>query len=348
MRTDDLILRETDFPPLINKDDFISNADFDSNFIRIYEDFLDLCNSENVENYSSATTYNDDNYVMNSGKLWQSIKGSDFSNVTPGTDVTYWVDRFPTVLAHIKNSDLKLAEGTANEVTASEIRAFIDAGLTSTTNLSITERTSVSFKINSSTGTDVIVTEASSLIAGLLSAEDKIKLGQTSNTNTGDQTLTSLGAEAVANKAIDFDVLNDELYPTTRAVNAYLTVAVGDLVDDFVGGNYATKRLEIATNITVSATLSQAIESSVIGVGLVGGPSTAIELTIPLNATVPIAIGSQYMIYLVDATAPVGFLAESGVTIVSAGDLVDLDTVGAVCTLVKIAINTWLLTGKLA
>jgi hypothetical protein len=53
MRTDDLILRETDFPPLINKDDFISNADFDSNFIRIYEDFLDLCNSENVENYRS-------------------------------------------------------------------------------------------------------------------------------------------------------------------------------------------------------------------------------------------------------------------------------------------------------
>ena len=238
MNSENLILRETDNLPLINKNDFIENADFDSNFINIFNDFLALCDTNSVDAYSSSTTYTLGNYVVYNNKLWESVSTDAFANVTPGTDTDYWVDRFPTILGHIQNSDTILAENTVNEVTASEIRAFIDAGLTSTTNLSISENTGVSLKINSSTGTDVTLTIASETIAGLLSATDKIKLNNLSGVNTGDQTLESLGAEAVSNKATDFSVLNDVLYPTTEAVSEYLTTGVASAVESFIGDAY--------------------------------------------------------------------------------------------------------------
>lgn len=351
MNSENLILRETDNLPLINKNDFIENADFDSNFINIFNDFLALCDTNSVDAYSSVTTYTLGNYVVYNNKLWESVSSDAFANVTPGTDTDYWVDRFPTILGHIQNSDTILAENTADEVTASEIRAFIDAGLTSTTNLSITENTGVSLKINSSTGTDVTLTIASETIAGLLSATDKIKLNNLSGVNTGDQTLESLGAEAVSNKATDFSVLNDVLYPTTSAVNALLTTGVSDAVESFIGDNYALKRLSVASAITTSRSLTQADESKVIP--LSGAGITApIVITLPNNDTEAIALGSQFMFYLVSDSATVSFVAEvespQVVTLISAGDLVAMDTIGAVVSLVKVATNTWLLTGKLA
>lgn len=351
MNSENLILRETDNLPLINKNDFIENADFDSNFINIFNDFLALCDTNSVDAYSSVTTYTLGNYVVYNNKLWESVYVDAFANVTPGTDTDYWVDRFPTILGHIQNSDTMLAENTANEVTASEIRAFIDAGLTSTTNLSISENTGVSLKINSSTGTDVTLTIASETIAGLLSATDKIKLNNLSGVNTGDQTLESLGAEAVSNKATDFSVLNDVLYPTTEAVSEYLTTGVATAVEDFIGDNYALKRLSIASAITTSRSLTQTDESKVIPLSG-AGITTPIVVTLPNNDTEVIAVGSQFMFYLVSDSATVSFVAEvespQVVTLISAGDLVAMDTIGSVVSLVKVATNTWLLTGKLA
>ena len=247
MNSENLILRETDNLPLINKNDFIENADFDSNFINIFNDFLALCDTNSVDAYSSVTTYTLGNYVVYNNKLWESVSSDAFANVTPGTDTDYWVDRFPTILGHIQNSDTILAENTANEVTASEIRAFIDAGLTSTTNLSITENTGVSLKINSSTGTDVTLTIASTTLAGLLSATDKIKLNNLSGVNTGDQTLESLGAEAVSNKATDFSVLNDVLYPTTEAISEFVTSSIITAVSSIVPVTYI-RRHETTSN----------------------------------------------------------------------------------------------------
>lgn len=350
MNTDSLILRETDNLPLINKNDFLDNADFDSNFIKIYNDFLALLNSDFVDDYDISTTYNLGEYVIHDNKLWVSVSASPFSNIAPGTNILNWQDRFPTILAHIRNRDTKLADGTADEVTASEIRAFIDAGLTSTTNLAVTENTSVSLKITSSTGTDATLSEANATLnrAGLLSATDKTKLNNTSGVNTGDQTLASLGAEAVANKATDFSVINDTLYPTVEAVSEFLTAGVGDAVTSFVGTNYALKRLPIGADITSSRNLVQADESKVFGVGVVGG-TTPIVITLPNNDTEAIAVGSQFLFYLIDDVASVTFDGEDiDVDIISAGDLVAFDTIGAVATLVKVATNKWLLTGKLA
>jgi len=351
MNSENLILRETDNLPLTNKDDFITNADFDSNFINIFNDFLALCETSEITAYNASTTYSLGNYVAYDNKLWESSSIDDFTSVTPGTDTDYWVDKFPTVLAHVRNSDTKLANGTSDEVTASEIRSFIDAGLTSTTNLSITENTGVSLKINSSTGTDVTLTVASEVIAGLLSATDKVKLNNISGNNTGDQTLASLGAEAIANKATDFSTINDELYPTTEAVSEYLTSGVATAVEDFIGDNYALKRISIASAITTSRSLTQTDESKVIGVSDVG-ITTPIVITLPNNIDESIAIGSQFMFYLKSDSANVTFSPQVEspqiVTLLSAGDLYAMDTIGAVVSLVKIDTNSWLLTGKLA
>lgn len=285
MNSDNLILRQTDYPPLINKDDFLDNADFDSNMINIYDDLLSLCLTNGVIAYDISTEYDDAviNYATYSGKLWKFVNPIPASNVTPGTNELYWLEVFPTEMAHRKNSDTILDEGGTNEVTASEIRAFIDAGLTSTTNLSLSEQTNVSLKINSSTGSDVTLLGATETTAGLLISEDKQKLNQLSGINSGDQTLESLGAEATANKVIDFSVIDNITFPTTEAVANKITSDVVALVDAELT-NYATT-VQLATKentITAGTTAQywrgdkswQTLDKTAVGLGNVANVDT--------------------------------------------------------------------------
>jgi hypothetical protein len=235
MNSDNLILRETTFPPLVNKNDFLNSAEFDANFIIIYEDLVALCSTTGVIEFDEATTYDDsiNQFASFNGRLYRWIDTAPGSGITPGTEEAsaYWSEIFPTDLAHRKNSDEFLAEGTIYEVSARDIRAFIDAGLTTTTDLSITELTGTSFKLNSSTGADVVIPAATTSEAGLMTASDKLKVQRLSGTNTGDQTLDSLGAEAVENKAIDFSTLNDTLYPSVQATET----RIGERIDELKG-----------------------------------------------------------------------------------------------------------------
>jgi hypothetical protein len=246
MNTDNLILRETDNAPLINKEDTLESADLDGNFINIYNDFLDLSiASDPTLIYDVEKSYAIGEYTTYDGRMWLAIEVSTAS--TPSTSSIDWIDVFPTILAHEKNKDTILDEGGVNETTVAEIRAFIDAGLTSTTNLSLTTKTATSFKIESSTGTDIIIPQADEKFAGLLKSSDKLKLNNLSGINTGDQTLVSLNAENVDNKAIDFTTINDTLYPTTQAVDTYLTAAVPELVDTFLDGYVAQDLQQVTT-----------------------------------------------------------------------------------------------------
>ena len=246
MNTDNLILRETDNLPLINKEDTLLSSEIDGNFINIYNDFLDLSiANDSTLIYDIEKSYSIGEYTTYDGRMWLSIEVSTGS--TPSTDSLDWVDVFPTILAHEKNKDTILDEGGTNETTVAEIRAFIDAGLTSTTNLSLTTKTATSFKIESSTGADVTIPQANKAEAGLLNATDKVKLSNLSGINTGDQTLVSLNAEDVDNKAIDFTTINDTLYPTTQAVDTYITAVVPDLVDTFVSGLVAQDLQSVTT-----------------------------------------------------------------------------------------------------
>lgn len=235
MNSDQLILRETTNPPLTNKGDYINSSEFDQNLINIYNDLVALCNTSGVIAFDIDTTYDDaiNQFATFNGRLYRWINSVEGSGVTPSDEGAseFWLEIFPTDLAHRKNSDTILAEGTADEVSAAEIKAFIAAGLTSTTDLSISARTSTGFTLNSSTGADITIPQATTTEAGLLNAEDKGKLQRLSGNNTGDQTLESLGAEAVSNKALDFATLNDELYPTVQATET----RIGERIDALKG-----------------------------------------------------------------------------------------------------------------
>lgn len=233
MNSDSLILRELINSPLTTKNDFLTNGDFDNNLINIYSDLVALCVTTGVIAFDEFETYDDTvlNYSTYNGRLYNYINASPSIGVTPSTDVNYWIEVFPTILAHKQNADTVLNEGGANEVTAAEIRAFIDAGLTTTTNLAITTKTATTFLLTSSTGADVTIPAASRTEAGLLIASDKSKLDQLNGVNTGDQSLISLGAEATANKATSFSTLNDVLFPTVQAVETQIVAKIDALVN---------------------------------------------------------------------------------------------------------------------
>jgi hypothetical protein len=243
MNSENLILRTATHAPLTTKGTYLDIADFDGNNINIYEDFVNLATSSEIVDYNVGTTYDSvlEKYCTYNGRTYQYINASATMGNLP-TDTDYFIEIFPTELAHQKNRDTILDEGGVDEVSANEIRSFIDAGLTSTTNLSISGHTENSLVIESSTGTDVTLLQASRTAAGLLNAANKIKLDNLSGVNSGDQTLTSLNAEDVDNKVNDFTTINSVLYPTTEAVDAYLTSQIPDLVDSALTG------VEVQTN----------------------------------------------------------------------------------------------------
>lgn len=267
--TDDLILRESTYSPLTTKGLELANADFDDNIINIRKDFESLSYTDGVDAYNAGTTYDDtiEKYATYSGKTWQWINASPGSGVTPA-DGVYWQEVFPSIMAHQKNRDTILDEGGANEVTAEEIRDFIDGGLTTTTNLGISTKTDESFVITSSTGADVTLTSATQTYAGLLSAADKTKVDQLTGTNTGDQTLADLNGENVSNKATDFDVVNDTLYPSVQAVATYVADLLNTESFQAVCG-YLDTDLEVKTTagymyfpyaVTITNTIGKVLE----------------------------------------------------------------------------------------
>ena len=260
MNTDNLILRETDNLPLINKDDTLTSAELDGNFINIYNDFLSLSiASDPTLTFDIGRSYLIGEYSTYDGRMWIATTDSTASSPYVGSDD--WLDVFPTVLAHEKNKDTILDEGGTNETTVAEIRAFIDAGLTSTTNLTLSTKTATSFKIESSTGTDVILPQATVRDAGLLSADDKVKLENTTGINTGDQTLVSLNAEDVDNKVTDFTTINDTLYPTTQAVDTYLTAQVPTLVETFIDSGVEVTTNKATTFSVINDTLYPSVKA---------------------------------------------------------------------------------------
>ena len=254
MNSENIILRNAIHSPLTTKGDFLSIVDFDDNNINIYEDFNSLASSGEISDFDVSVVYDDtlEKYVTYNGRSYMYINASATMGNLP-TDASYWIEIFPTYLAHQKNRDTILDEGGADEVSANEIRAFIDGGLTTTTNLSISGHTSDSLNINSSTGTDVTLNSATRTASGLLSSANKIKLDNLTGVNTGDQTLASLNAEDLYNKVNDFTTINSVLYPTTEAVDAYLTTQVPPLVSSALTG------VEIQTNKSDSYTVSSSI-----------------------------------------------------------------------------------------
>jgi hypothetical protein len=218
MNSDDLILRQNAFGGLTNKGSDLTGDDHDNNLFDIYQDLQSLAITNGVLAYNVGTTY--DNITFSNatfgGRLWQWINGSSGSGVSP-VEGAFWTEVFPSTLSHKKNQDTILDEGGANEISAAAIVAGL-ALADATTDLGISAHNSSNLTLTSSTGANVLVPQATQALAGLITAADKIQIDLTTGENTGDQSLFSLGAEDVLNKATDFLTLNDTLYPSVNAV----------------------------------------------------------------------------------------------------------------------------------
>ena len=124
--------------------------------------------------------------------------GSAVSTVAQGNDARLGTKAIDET--NISNNRIQVYNSTADKL------EYQDKP-TSSTNLSIANKTATTLDILSDTGTDATVPQATITEAGLLIATDKVKLNNTSGTNSGDQDLSGYLTKAdnlnsVANKQI--------------------------------------------------------------------------------------------------------------------------------------------------
>lgn len=120
---DALILRDTTQAPFTNKNDTLTYAELDSNFVTIglYLDEMEA--AIDVTAYSGATVYDQNDTVLYSGKFWVYLPAMSGTAVAPGTNPAVWELTTIGALLHKKNQDSQLV-GTSGTITANEIIAY--------------------------------------------------------------------------------------------------------------------------------------------------------------------------------------------------------------------------------
>lgn len=94
------------------------------------------------------------------------------------------------------------------------------------------KKTLAEFKTILGLGTAAYTDSSAYDVAGAAVHANSTALDMVTGVNTGDQTLASLGAEAAANKATSFAVVNDILYPSVQSVKTYVDGLVVGLLRD--------------------------------------------------------------------------------------------------------------------
>ena len=127
-------------------------------------------------------------------------------------------------------------------------------------------------------------------------------------------------------------------------------------VSEWNGATFDTKSLSgknindnatligIGTTITSSRDLLEADRNQIFAIDTTSGD---VDIEIELNSVNDISVGSQFTFYLSNDTNDASILAQSGVTLLSEGSKTTLNGLYSVCSLVKLATDTWLLTGNL-
>ncbi len=127
-------------------------------------------------------------------------------------------------------------------------------------------------------------------------------------------------------------------------------------VSEWNGSTYDTKSLSgknindnatligIGTTITSTRDLLEADRNQIFAIDTTSGD---VDIEIELNSVNDISVGSQFTFYVSNATNGASVLAQSGVTLLAEGSKTTLNGLYSVCSLVKLATDTWLLTGNL-
>lgn len=135
LNTDNLILREETYSGLNTKGSELTNPELDNNFINIRKDIEALSTAPNLPEYNPATEYSQNQIVLYDDKIWKFISLTPQDGIEPGSDPLVWNQINLNELAHQQNTDTILSEGTPDEVSANEIRTFIDGGIVAGTSI---------------------------------------------------------------------------------------------------------------------------------------------------------------------------------------------------------------------
>jgi hypothetical protein len=133
MALNDIILRSVSNPPLVTKGSALTFTELDDNFIEVYNYLLSLNNGGDLPLFDMATTYSLGDIVKYGGKIYNYISGTPASGLNPVSYPANWAETTLGVVAHLHNTDTKLAEGTADEVTAAELASLVNEQVISKT-----------------------------------------------------------------------------------------------------------------------------------------------------------------------------------------------------------------------
>ena len=109
---DSLVLRDTNNPPLIDKQAELTYAEWDANLVSFYNVVQDVVSGDNVTAYDPLTVYDSAStdvylkYAGYDGRIWEAIFVGTFSSETPAEGI-YWTQ---ITLAQLFPNLLKLAQ----------------------------------------------------------------------------------------------------------------------------------------------------------------------------------------------------------------------------------------------
>jgi hypothetical protein len=133
MALNDIILRSVSNPPLVTKGSALTFTELDDNFIEVYNYLLSLNNGGDLPLFDMGTTYSLGDIVKYGGKIYNYISGTPASGLNPVSYPANWAETTLGAVAHLHNTDTKLAEGTADEVTATELASLVNEQVISKT-----------------------------------------------------------------------------------------------------------------------------------------------------------------------------------------------------------------------
>lgn len=135
MYSDDLILRSLIVTGLTTKGSELDPEEVDANFVLLWQDLKARLAAGGLDSYSALVEYSLGAAVKYNDRSWTYVSATATTGTEPGSDPDFWLEVNPEYFAHRKNTDTKLAEGTTDEVSANEIRTFIDTPTTGGDNL---------------------------------------------------------------------------------------------------------------------------------------------------------------------------------------------------------------------
>lgn len=127
-----VLLRTLSDPNYVAKGSVLNWVELDTDLKIIADAIIELSSvpvdTSGFETWNSGDTYTTSppSFVAYNGNIWKYINTVSSSGITPGTDPLYWELQSQGQFSHMQNTDQYLDFGGASQVSALEIRTFID------------------------------------------------------------------------------------------------------------------------------------------------------------------------------------------------------------------------------